>query len=90
MIGEFSDSVEAQVDDFLSNGVMSSGEVVGSVFLSGDQLFGMEQLSVGSSSYFINDGRFEIEEHSSWYVFTSSGFREEGVEGIISSSNGLV
>jgi hypothetical protein len=29
LIGEFSDSVEAQVDDFLSDGVVSSGVVVG-------------------------------------------------------------
>ena len=34
VVSEFSDSVEAEVDDFLSDGVMSSGEVVGGVFFS--------------------------------------------------------
>ena len=34
LIGELSDSVEAEINDFLTNGVMSSGEVVGSIFFS--------------------------------------------------------
>jgi len=34
LIGELSDSVKAEIDDFLTNGVMSSGEVVGGVLLS--------------------------------------------------------
>ena len=34
LIGELSDSVKAEIDDFLTNGVMSSGEVVSGVFLS--------------------------------------------------------
>jgi len=42
VVGEFSDSVEAEIDDFFSDGVMSSGEVVGGIFLSGDQLFWVE------------------------------------------------
>ena len=50
----------------------------------------MEELSVGSSSYFINNSWFKIEEDSSWYVLTGSGFGEEGVEGIIAPSHGLV
>jgi len=51
---------------------MSSGEVVCSIFFTGDQLFWVEQLSVGSSSDFINDGWFKIKENASWDVFTSS------------------
>jgi len=90
VISEFSDSVQAKVDDFFTNGVVSSGEVVGGVFFSGDQLFRVEQLSVGSGSDFINNGGFKIKEDSSGDVFSSSSFTEESVEGIISSSNGLV
>ena len=58
LISELSDSVEAEIDDFLSNGVMASGEVVGGILLSGDELLGVEQLSVGSGSDFINDCGF--------------------------------
>jgi hypothetical protein len=50
----------------------------------------VEQLSVGSSSDFINDSGFQVEEDTSWDVLSSSSLGEEGVEGIISTSNGLV
>ena len=69
---------------------MSSGEVVGSIFLSGDKLFRVEELSVSTSSDFINDGGFQIEENSSWDVFTSTSFREESVESIVTSSDSLI
>ena len=47
-------------------------------------------MSVSTGSYFINDGGFQIEENTSWYVFTGTSFREKGVEGIISSSDSLI
>ena len=56
LISELSDSIEAEIDDFLTNGVMSSGEVVGGIFLSGDELLWMEELSVGSGSNLIDNG----------------------------------
>jgi len=90
VISKFSDSVQAEVDDFLSDCVVSSGEVVGSVFFSGDELFGVEELSVGSGSNFIDDGGFEVEEDASGDVLSCSGLAEECIEGIITASNGLV
>merc|ERR1740139_960976 len=38
LIGELADSVEAEIDDLTSDGVMSTGEVVGGILLSGDEL----------------------------------------------------
>ena len=90
VISKLSDSVEAEINDFLSDGVVSSGEVVGGIFLSGDELFGVEELSVGSGSDLINDGGLEIEEDTSGDVLSCSGLGEEGVEGIITATNGLV
>ena len=90
LISEFSDSVEAQVDDFSTNGVVSSGEVVGSVFLSGNELLRVEELSVGSGSDLIDDGRLEVEEDGSWNVLAGTGLGEEGVESIITTSDSLV
>jgi len=90
VISELSDSVEAEIDDFLADGVVTSGEVVSGIFLTGDELFRVEELSVGTSSDFINNGRFKIEEDGSGDVFTSTSFREKCVECIISSTNGLV
>jgi len=69
---------------------MSSSEVVSSIFFTRDQLFGVEQLSVGTSSDFINNGWLQIEEDGSWDVFTSTSLREEGVESIITTTDSLI
>lgn len=69
---------------------MTSSEVVSGIFLTGDQLFGVEQLSVGTSSDFIDNGRFQIEENSSGNVLTGTSFREEGVESIITTTDSLI
>ena len=90
LIGKLSDSVEAEIDDFLTNGVVTSGEVVGGIFLSGDELLWMEELSVGSGSDLIDNGWLEIEEDGSWNMLSSTSLGEEGVEGIITTTNGFV
>jgi len=42
VISKLSDTVEAKVDNFLTDGVVTTGEVIGGIFLSRDQLFGVE------------------------------------------------
>ena len=69
---------------------MSSCIVVSSILLSSDQLLRVKQLTVGSSANLIHDSWFKINEDSSWYMLACSSLRKEGVEGIISTSNGLV
>ena len=49
-VGQFSNAVKDEIDDFLSDGVVASGVIVGCVLLSADQLLRMEELSVGPSS----------------------------------------
>ena len=69
---------------------MTTGVVVSGILLSCDQLLGVEQLSVGSGTDLIDNGGLEIEEDGSRYVLSSSSLREEGVESIITISDGLV
>ena len=90
LICELSDSVKAEIDDFFTNGIMSSGEVVSSILFTRDQLLRVEQLSVGSSSDLIDDSGFQVEEDTSGDVLASTSLGEEGVEGIITTTNGLV
>ena len=90
LVSKFSDSVKTEINNFFTNGVMSSGEVVGSIFFTRNELFWVEELSVGTGSDLVNDGWFEIEEDTSWDMFSSTSLREEGVESIITSSNGFV
>ena len=90
LIGELSDSVEAEINNFLTNGVVTSGEVVGGIFLTRDELLWMEELSVGSGSDLIDNGWLEIEEDSSWDVLTSTSLGEEGVESVITTTDGFI
>jgi len=90
VISELSDSVEAEVNDFLTNGVVATGEVVGGILLSGDELLWVEELSVGTSADLINDGGFQVKEDATWDVFAGTSLGEEGVEGIITATDGLV
>ena len=69
---------------------MSSSEVICSIFFSGDELLRVEELSISSSSDFINDSWFEIEEDGSWYVFSSSSLGEECVECIITTTDSFI
>jgi hypothetical protein len=90
LIGHLSDTVEAEINNFLTNGVVTTSEVVGGIFLSGDELLWVEELSVGTGTDLVDDGWFQIEEDASWDVFASTSLGEEGVEGIITTTNGLV
>jgi hypothetical protein len=90
VVSQLSDSVQTEINDFLTNGVVSSGEVVGGILLSGDELFWVEQLSVSSSSDFIDNGWFQIQENGSWNVLSSSGLGEESVESIITASDSFI
>ena len=90
LIGKLSNSVKAEIDNLLTNGVVTSGEVVGGVLFTGDELLWMEELSVGSGSDFVNNGWLKIEEDGSWDVLSCTSLGEEGVEGIITTTDGFV
>ena len=80
LISEFSDSVEDEINDFFTNGVVTSGIVVGGIFFTSDQLFWVEKLSVCTSADFIDNSWFQINENGTWDMFASTSFREKGVE----------
>jgi hypothetical protein len=69
---------------------VTSSEVVSSIFFTRNELFWVEELSVSTSSDFIDNSWFEIEEYTSWDVFTSTSFTEESVESIITTTDGFV
>jgi hypothetical protein len=90
LISQLADTVKHKINDFLSDGVMTTSVVVGGIFLSSNQLFWVEKLTVCSSTNLINYSWLQINEDGSWNVLSSSSLAEEGVEGIISTSDGLV
>ena len=90
LVSQLSDSVQAQVNDLFSDGVVTTSVVVSGILLSCDQLLRVEQLSVGSGTDLINNCGLKIEEDSTRYVLSSSGLREEGVERVITTSDSLI
>ena len=90
LIGELSDSVEAEINNLLTDGVVTTGEVVSGIFLTGDELLWVEKLSVGASSDLIDDGGLEIEEDSAGDVLASTSLGEEGVESVVTATDGLI
>ena len=53
LVGKLADPVEHKINDFSSNGVMTTSVVVGSIFLTGDELLWVEQLTVCASPHLI-------------------------------------
>jgi hypothetical protein len=90
VISELSDAVKDKVNNLLSYGVVTTGVVIGGILLSRDELLGVIQLSVGSGTDLINHTRLKIEVHGTWHVLSSTSLGEEGVEGVIATTNGLV
>jgi len=90
LISQFSDSVENKVDDLLAAGVVATGVVVGGILLAGDQLLGVEQLAVGAGTDLIDNGGLQIDEDGTGDVLASASLAEEGVEGVVTTADGLV
>ena len=90
LIGQLTQPVEDEVDKLLTDGVVTTGVVVGGIFLTSDELLGVEELAVGSSSDLIDYSWLEINEDSPGDVFAGTSLAEEGVEGVVATSDGLV
>ena len=79
LVRQLPDAVQHQVYDLLSDGVVPARVVVSRVFFPSDQLFGVEQLSVGSGSHLVHHCRFQIHKDGARHVLACSCLREEGV-----------
>jgi hypothetical protein len=90
VVGELTNAVQAHVDNLLANGVVTTSEVIGGIFLTRDELFRVEQLTVSASANLIDHSRFKIDKDTAGDVLASSSLREEGVESIIGAADGLV
>ena len=83
LVSQLPDSVKDQVNNLLSNGVVTPGVVVGGVLLSIDELLRMVKLTVSSNSSLVNDSWLQVYKDSSWNMFSTSSLREESLEGVV-------
>jgi hypothetical protein len=90
VVSKLADAVQDKVNNFLSDGVVTTGVVVGGIFLSRDDLLGVVKLGVGSGADFVTDGGLKIDVDSTGDVLSRRSLAEEGVEGVVSNANGMV
>jgi hypothetical protein len=90
VIGELADTVEGEVNNLLTDGVVTTGVVVGGILLTGDQLLGVEELTVGTGADLIDDSGLKIEVDGTGDVLASTSLGEEGVESIITTTDGVI
>eukprot|EP00091_Calanus_sinicus_P017923 TRINITY_DN3915_c0_g1_i1.p1 TRINITY_DN3915_c0_g1~~TRINITY_DN3915_c0_g1_i1.p1 ORF type:complete len:144 (-),score=11.13 TRINITY_DN3915_c0_g1_i1:79-510(-) len=64
LVCQLPDPVQHQINNLLSNSIVSSCIVVGGILLPSDHLLRMEELAVSSSANFINDGWLCIDKYS--------------------------
>ncbi len=70
VIGNPANLVQDLVDKLLSNSVMTSGVVVGGIFLAGDHMFRVEKVSIGTRAHLVNDIGLEIAVNCSGDIFS--------------------
>jgi hypothetical protein len=90
VVSQLADAVEAEIDDFLADGIMATGEVVCSVLFAANKLLGMKQLAVCTRTDFIDHSRLEVKEDTAGHVLASTSLIKEGVERIIAATDGFV
>jgi hypothetical protein len=90
VVSKLTDAVQYEVHDLLADSVVATGVVVGSILLTRDDLLRMVQLTISSSADLIAHSRLKIDKDTTRNVLTSTGLREESVEGVITTTDGLV
>lgn len=75
-----SDLVQSTIQDLLSDGVVTTGVVVGRVLLTANQQLGVEELSVITGADLIDRAGVQVDEDGSGHVFARAGLSEDGIE----------
>jgi hypothetical protein len=90
VISHLADAIKDQVNNLLARGVVSAGVVVGSIFLSVDDLLGVIEVLVLSGTDFVTDRGLQVNKDGTRDVLSRGGLAEEGVEGVIRNAQGGV
>ena len=90
LLSQFLNLVQDEVSDLLASGVVTSGTITGSILFACDELLRVEELAVGASAHLINEWGFQVYKHCPGQMLASVCLTEQGVEGVFSSSSGLI
>lgn len=90
VVSKLTDAVKDKVNNLLTNGVVTTGIVVSSILLTGDDLLRVVELTVGTGTDLVTNTWLKIDKDGTRNVLTGTGLREEGVEGVITTTDGLI
>jgi len=88
VVTHLADLINNSVDNILSNGVVTTGVVIGSILLSTDDGFRVVELTVVSGANGVAYGWLKINHNSTGNVLSILGLAEEGVVSRFLASNG--
>merc|ERR1719150_531884 len=83
VVNELAQAVVHLVEDLLSDGVVSTSEVVRGIFLSVQEELGVEHLGVSSGSDIVDDSWLEVNGDVSWDELAGAGLLEESGEVLV-------
>jgi len=90
VVRQLPDAVQAQIHNLLPDRVVPARKVVRGVLLTGDELLGMEELTVGARADLVNQGWLQVDEDTPGNVLACTGLGEERVERIVTAADRLV
>jgi hypothetical protein len=86
VVGNTADLVEDLIDELLANSVVTTGVVVGRIFLASDHVLGVEEGSVGASADLINNIGLEIAVDGTGNIFALTYTRNQSLSCLSSLS----
>merc|ERR1711964_965017 len=69
---------------------MAASVVIGGILLARDELLRVVQLAVGASANLIDHSGLQIQVDGAGHVLAGASLGEEGVEGVVTTTDGLV
>mmetsp|Transcript_27488 Transcript_27488/g.66757 ORF Transcript_27488/g.66757 Transcript_27488/m.66757 type:complete len:285 (+) Transcript_27488:726-1580(+) len=87
VVSQLADTIQDGINNFLSNGVMTTGVVIGSVFLSRDNGFWVVERSELARANFVTNSGFQIDIDGTRNVLARGSLGKESVERIIGNTN---
>ena len=83
VVGQFTKAIQDKINDFFTDGVVTTGIIVGGIFFAGNQLFRVEEGAVSTGTNFIDGGGFQIQKDATGDEFSRTSLREKGIVGVV-------
>lgn len=80
LVGDLANATEGGIEKILTNGVVTTSVVVGSILSAGDELIRVEEIRVFAGANSINNGGLKIDHYGTRNVLSGADLVKEGLE----------